>query len=146
MTMTQTAQSNYQLATFHLDDLWLGIDIEYVQEIIRKVEPAPVPEVDDSILGVIHIRGEVVTIIDLRELLKIGSSQLDDQGQYIIVDVHDERIGLLVDRVDDVRTVQVEQLSDVPPNLAMVGGEAFRKVLMTDEAILTLLDVELILT
>src|SRR5271157_3269765 len=91
-----------ELATFFVADLLLGIPIRKVEEISRYSSVTPVPGASESVCGVISLRGEVVTVLDLRTVLGLGKTEPTRQTRNVIVQAGGERIGLLVDRVADV--------------------------------------------
>lgn len=120
MTATTT---DGQFATFQLDALWLGIDISCIREINRIGEITPVPDANACVRGVINLRGDVVTVMDLRTILRLPPGETTPRPRLIIVESGEEQIGLLVDRVADVVTVQRAEEEPLPANL---GGESSR--------------------
>lgn len=143
--MTVRTFDTIQLTTFYLDNMWLGIDVCLVQEIIRYSPPTPLLDVSEMVRGVIHLRGEVVTVVDLRMQLCGKPAEIQRQSRIIVVDLGEERIGLLVDSVEDVRMFSSDQLEDVPPNFTFTDSEYIRNVVNTQDALLLILDVEVLL-
>lgn len=134
-----------QFATFYVGELLLGVDIRLVQEINRQLEMTPVPNALSHVRGVINLRGEVATVIDLRTVLGLPSTQQTRDTRNLIVHSQGEAIGLLVDRISDILTVRRDQISDAPSNVDGVDGKFFLGVHTLDNDICVLLDVEQVL-
>jgi purine-binding chemotaxis protein CheW len=111
-TVTRAAQ----LVTFHLGDRLLGLPIEVVREILRVEDITPVPDAPAGIRGVINLRGEVVTIVDLRIVLGLDEAEIGPHTRLVVAHSNDEAIGLLVDRVADVVTIDPEEREPLPAN------------------------------
>ncbi|MGB2130514.1 MAG: chemotaxis protein CheW, partial [Marinobacterium sp.] len=93
----------HQWATFRVDDELYGIDVMQVKEVLRFSEITPVPGADNSILGIINLRGNVVTVIDTRQMFGLPLVPYDDDTRVIVVEFNEQEvIGLVVDSVDEV--------------------------------------------
>jgi purine-binding chemotaxis protein CheW len=134
-----------ELATFYVGDMLMGIDIRQIQEIGRQVESTGVPHAPTHVRGVVNLRGEVVTVIDLRTVLELPSSSVTQQTRNVIVNSKGERVGLLVDRVADVVIVATSEIEPPPANLAGVDGRFFTGVFKLENELLIILDVEEVL-
>ena len=95
-----------QLATFYVADMCLALDIGLIQEIIRDVKVTRVPHAPPQVRGVINLRGEVTTVIDLRQVLGLAPLDTTSNTQTLIVRSQGESIGLIVDRVGDICAVE----------------------------------------
>jgi purine-binding chemotaxis protein CheW len=133
------AQSR-QLVTFYADDFLLGVDIDYVQEISRQVELTPVPGAPESICGVINLRGDVVTVLNLHHLL--GAKPLAPGASWcnLILSFGTERVGICVDRVSDICTVPENGIVDGPSNLRSLNSRFIEGVYLRDDAVVVILD------
>ncbi len=111
----------YKLLTFFLNDIYFGIDIQQVQEVIRAQEMTRVPLAPPDICGLINLRGQIVTIINLRQRLEMvdHSSSVGDVAFNIVIRHQDEVVSLLVDSVDDVKEVYPENFE--PPPVTLKG-------------------------
>ncbi len=111
--------------TFFLDDLFLGIDVLKVQEILLYQEMTPVPLAHPVISGLINLRGQVVTAMDLR--LRLGLTERDPEQlpMNVIVQTKGDTVSLLVDEIGDV--VEVEDSAFEPPPETIKG--AIRKLI-----------------
>jgi purine-binding chemotaxis protein CheW len=133
--------SELQFATFHVGELLLGIDIHMVREINRNLSLTRVPHSAPAVQGVINLRGEVVTIIDLRTVLGLPPAAVLRDRRNIIVQADGEQIGLIVDRVADVVTTSADRIDPKPENLRSVDAGFFSGVFKFDRGLLVILDV-----
>ena len=99
---------------FVLGDEEFGVDLHLIKQIVLPPPVTWVPWAQPYILGVISIRGSVVTLIDARRLMGFEASDRHNTGRVLLVDVRDERIGLLVDAVTHVRRVPVAAFEESP--------------------------------
>ncbi|WP_081960734.1 chemotaxis protein CheW [Nitrincola sp. A-D6] len=115
----------HQWATFRVNQELYGIDVMQVKEVLRYVEITPVPGADYSVLGIINVRGNVVTVIDTRRLFHMSDVPYDDDTRIIVVELNDkEVIGLVVDSVDEVINLPANRV-DRAPNLS--GDESAKR-------------------
>ncbi len=131
-----------ELATFSVGDNFIGVDLRKVQEINRNMSITSVPHVPDKVRGVINLRGEVVTVIDLRMVLGLESIDVSRATQNIVLSSGGERIGLLVDSIADVVTAMSTDIVDPPASLSGMDGRFFRGVLKLDDRLLLVLDID----
>ena len=135
-----------EFATFHVGRLLLGIDIRQTEEINRQLDLTPVPHAPACVRGVVNLRGEVVTVLDLRNILGLEPLALSAASRNVVVRNESEQVGLLVDRVADVVTVHPEEMEPPPANVSGVSGRFFKGVYKLESALLVVLDVETVLT
>ena len=136
---TRSIEREY--ATFYLDDILLGVDIREVQEINRNVELTRVPTAPHHVRGVMNLRGEVCTVIDLRTVFGMTPRETSRSTRNLVVTSGDERIGLLVDRIADVVTACDDELDAPPGNLNGVDNRFFSAVYKLDKELLLIVDV-----
>ncbi|GAB4247296.1 chemotaxis protein CheW [Deferrisoma sp.] len=134
-----------QVCTFWIGDALCGVDIRRVQEINRQVEATPVPLAPDYVVGVMNLRGRVVTVMDPARKLGLGDTAPGEETRNVIVQSGEEPVGLLVDRVADVVEVDPAALAPPPANLGGIRGAVFLGVLRTDGALVGILDVDAVL-
>ena len=130
------------MATFYVADMCLALEIGVIQEIIREVKVTPVPHAAGQIRGVINLRGEVTTVIDLRQVLGLASLDATSNTQTLIVRSQGESIGLIVDRVGDICDVDESSIVPPPPNVDSVDGRFFQGVCQRNSEIILVLDLE----
>ena len=134
-----------QFATFYVGHMLLGVDIRVVQEINRQSEITQVPHAPDYVRGVINLRGEVATVVDLRSILGLPASDTSRQTRNLIVHHHGEAIGLLVDRISDILTLRDDEINPPPTNVDGVDGRLMSGVCTLDSEIVVLLNIDEVL-
>lgn len=144
-TDTKAENKIVELATFFVGEALCGMDILKVQEINKLMERTWVPQAPEYVLGVLNLRGKIVTIIDLGKKLSLSATQLSDATRNIIVDSQDEYIGLLVDRIGDVVLADWDKVEPPPSNISGVQGKFFEGVYKTENSLVGILDVEEVL-
>jgi purine-binding chemotaxis protein CheW len=107
-----------QFSTFFVDGLCFGVEVLHVQEIIRFQRMTRVPLAPPVVRGLINLRGQIVTAIDLRLRLGLSPQGDDDRPMNVVVRSGDSIVSLLVDDIADVVTVQEDILEQVPETLA----------------------------
>jgi purine-binding chemotaxis protein CheW len=142
-TISQSVKSagEVEYVTFYVGNMLIGLDIQHVEEINRQVEVTPVPQAPPHIRGVINLRGEVVTVVDLRKVLDMGQTEINQCSRTVIVNSGNEEIGLLVDRVADVVLARTDQVDSPPANISGVDGRFFKGVYKLENTLLIVLDV-----
>ncbi|MBA3923165.1 MAG: purine-binding chemotaxis protein CheW [Nostocaceae cyanobacterium] len=138
----------HQICTFFLNNIYFGIDIQQIQEVIRLPEMTRVPLAPPDICGLINLRGQIVTIIDLRRRLEMADKSSfvgDEQAFNIVIRHQDEVVSLLVDGVDDVIEVQKENFEPPPVTLKGRMRQMLSGAYKLDRGLLLVLDVEKIL-
>lgn len=134
-----------QFATFYVGDILLGIDIRHVQEINRQLEVTRVPHAPEEVRGVINLRGDVATVIDLRHVLGLPAAEVTRDSRNLIVNYDGESIGLLVDRISDILTIDAEQIEPPPANVRGIDGRLLEGVHALPSSIVVLLSIEEVL-
>ncbi len=134
-----------ELCTFYIGDHQFGINILKVQEINRNPPITTVPQSQEFIVGVMNLRGRIVTVIDLATKLGLAFTAPGKYSRTIIVNSQDEYIGLIVDRIGDVVPVNAEKTEPPPVNIDGVLGSFAEGVLKTGDGLIVILDVEAVL-
>ena len=134
-----------QFATFYVGDILLGVDIRQVQEINRQLSVTDVPHSSKYVRGVINLRGDVATVIDLRNILGLPSAEVTRQSRNLIVHSQGESIGFLVDRISDILTLSSDEISQPPTNIEGVDGSLFKGVFKLEKELLIILEVDAVL-
>lgn len=137
---TQTIER--QIASFYLGDMLLGIDLNHIHEINRLVDVTPVPHAHESVRGVINLRGDVVTVVDLRSILGLPPIEVTNRTRNVIVNSRDERIGLLIDRIADVVATTEDTLLPPPANLSGIDGRFFDSVFASGDELMVIVNVQ----
>lgn len=111
---TSSGSPSVQLCTFHVDHLLVGIEVGRVQEVVRHQPTTPVPLAPPEIEGLINLRGQIVTAIDLRRLLELPPREGEARPMNAVVRLDGEAVSLLVDRADEVVEMPADALAPVP--------------------------------
>ena len=130
-----------QYVTFFLNGLFLGVEVLKVQEIIRYQEMTRVPLAPNMIQGLINLRGQIVTAIDLRCRLELAARPEGQLPLNIVVRTDDGAVSLLVDEIGDVVEIQDEAYEEPPATLKGVARELVRGVYKLENRLLLILDV-----
>ncbi len=107
--------TSHQYCTFYADGHYFGVDVLKVQEIIRYQEMTRVPLAPPVVRGLINLRGQIVTAIDLRRRLELSDRPADQQPLNVVLQTDDGAVSLLVDEIGDVLEVS-EKLFERPPD------------------------------
>jgi len=142
MSLKQTSQAMNetvsQWVTFRLGDELYGIDVLQVQEVLKITEIAQVPGAPEFILGIINLRGNVVTVVDARVRFGLPPKPADEASRIIVVDAFDKVIGLLVDNVSEVAYVPNSQIEQAP-NVGTDDGNRFVSGVCNREGVLLIM-------
>ena len=132
--------------TFQLEKEVYGVNVMQVQEVLRYTEIAPVPGAPDYVLGIINLRGNVVTIIDTRMRFGLSPAEITDNTRIIIIEVDKQVVGILVDRVSEVVDLYQHEI-DPAPNVGIDANSKFIKgVCYRNDCLMILIDLEKLLT
>lgn len=116
-----------RLVTFTLDDRSYGVDVDSVQEVLRGLPRTRIPLAPRALAGLINLRGQVLTAIDLREQLELPPRDADLEPMLVVIRVAGEPVALLVDTIGAVVDVEADQFELPPetltgPSRALVKG------------------------
>jgi purine-binding chemotaxis protein CheW len=131
-----------QWVTYHLDNEVYGVNVMQVQEVLRITEIAPVPGAQDYVLGIINLRGNVVTVIDTRKRFGLSSKEPDDLSRIIVVEVDENVIGMLVDSVAEVVYLHQSEVEPTPTVSSDDNSYFIQGVSNRGETLLILVDVD----
>ncbi len=137
--------------TFALGKETYGIEIKYVTEIIGIQPITELPELSEYIKGIINLRGKIIPVMDVRLRFKKDHSEYNDRTCIIVIDINELSIGLIVDSVAEVLSIEEQDIIDPPQinrgnsnrfikNIGKVGNEV--KLLLDCEKLLTEDDAE----
>jgi purine-binding chemotaxis protein CheW len=142
------AQDNTILrwVTFCLDAEKYGINVMQVQEVLRVTEIAPVPGAPDYVLGIINLRGNVVTVIDTRKRFGLGPKDLDDSARIVIVESNDQVVGIMVDSVAEVVDLRLSEIESAPNVGTEENSRFIQGVASQDDELLIIVDLNKLLT
>ena len=145
MTTTNNSSQLTELATFQVGVAICGMEIQQIQEINKLTQMTRVPQAPEDVLGILNLRGQLVTVIDLARRLGLGTMEPPPQARVIIVNTSGGKVGILVHRIRDVVTVDLLQKKEAPANMRGIQGRYFTGVCQQDTSLIGLLDIDRVL-
>jgi purine-binding chemotaxis protein CheW len=151
MDMAETRKSAHdrkivELATFYVGDALCGMDILKIQEINKLMQMTKVPQAPDYVVGILNLRGQIVTIIDLGLKLGLGATDISQDPRNIIVNSAGGHVGLLVKKISDVVSADMERQELAPANMRGIQGEYFTGVYKTENNLIGILNIDKVLS
>lgn len=140
--MTDQPISSY--VSCRVGSTMLGVELSRVQEINRMVEATFVPRLPIEVRGLINLRGNLVTVLDLAQILDHRTSVPSRNSRNVIVEHHGERFGLLVDAVGDVVTT-TQALETLPTHMDPAQAKWFKGLVQLTDHVMLALDVDAVL-
>ena len=131
--------------TFHLEKESYGIEIRHVTEIIVLQEITKVPDLPGFIIGVVNLRGNVISVMDMRMRFHLETKEYDDRTCIVVVNIKDLAIGLLVDTVNEVLNIPEEQVDPPPKTHSGIKNSYIMGMGKVENQVKILLDIEKIL-
>lgn len=147
-TQTEQDATNHvsrQYSTFAVGSLFFGIEVLEVQEVLRYLEMTSVPLSPNVIEGLINLRGQIVTAVDMRSRLGLPKRPEGETPMNMVVRSEDGAVSLLVDEIGDVVEVQPESYEPAPDNLPQEQRELIRGVYKLEGRLLLVLHTERVL-
>ncbi|MEZ5419442.1 MAG: chemotaxis protein CheW [Vicinamibacterales bacterium] len=141
MNATDTTHTR-QFATFLLDEYYFGVEVLRVQEVIRYQDMTHVPLAPNVVQGLINLRGQIVTAIDLRRRLELPDRADGIQPMNVVVRTSDGVVSLLVDEIGDVLETQQADFEPAPETINGAARELVTGVYKLKDRLLLALDVE----
>jgi len=129
-----------QFCTFYLDGLFFGVEVRKVQEVIRYQEMTRVPLASHVISGLINLRGQIVTAVDMRRRLELADRPEGQLPMNVVLRTDDGAVSLLVDEIGDVVEVDEDAFEQVPETLDGVARELIKGAYKLDGCLLLILD------
>lgn len=145
-TETITTSETLELTIFSIGDLLCALENSKVREISGLRAVTTVHHAAPHVRGVVNLRGQIMTVLDLGVRFGIGPVPDDRKARVLVVHTGDEDIGLVVDSVEDVMTAQLSEMEPPPSNIGGVSGAFFRSVLKGRDDLISLVDLDRILS
>jgi len=127
------------LITFYLGDFIFGIPAEKVVEINKDLEITPVPLADEFILGIMNLRGHIVTVMDLQKKIKLQGNL--NYRLNLIIKRDNELLSFLVEKIGDILEVPVAKLEETPDRIEGLDREYIENIYQLPDRLLLLLNV-----
>jgi len=131
-----------ELVVFRIGPLLCGVDIDVVQEVNKQLDVTPVYQAPAVVRGLVNLRGQIITILDLRRFFGEAADAVGPKARSVVVRRGDEAIGLLVEDVDDILSAPREDILPMPPHLRGPWAELFEGVYRMSDRLVAVLDVE----
>ena len=131
-----------QFCTFYLGDLFFGVDVLQVQEVILHQDMTQIPLSSPVVSGLINLRGETVTAIDLRRRLKLPDEDIKEPQKNVIISAESGAVSLLVDEIGDVIEPDDELLETPPETLNGIACDLITGVYKLENQLMLVLDNE----
>ena len=135
-----------QWVTFQLEEETYGINVMQVREVLRYTEIAPVPGAPDYVLGIINLRGNVVTVIDTRSRFGLMPGETSDNTRIIVIESERRVIGILVDSVAEVVYLRSSEIDTTPSVGTDESSKFIQGVSNRDGKLLILVDLNKLLS
>jgi purine-binding chemotaxis protein CheW len=104
-----------------------------------------VPQAPDYMVGILNLRGQIVTIIDLGQKLGLGNVEISNESRNIIINAPGEHVGLLVTKISDVVMADPDKIEPAPANMSGIQGSFFIGVYKTENKLIGILDIKEVL-
>ncbi len=137
--MSSTEQ---QFCTFFIERLLFGVEVEKVQEVIRHQGLTRVPLATELVGGLINLRGQIVTAVNLRRRLGLQDSPPGQLPMNVVVRTGEGAVSLLVDEINDVIEVEQKAFEPPPDTLDVAGRELIQGVYKLKDKLLLVLDTD----
>ena len=141
-TAGKSSQNTKELAIFQVGDMPCGLETSWVREIIKNTQITKVHLAPDYVRGVINLRGEIATVIDLRKKFSLDPFEDNGETEIVVVRRSSENIGILVDRVRDVVWADGKDITPPPSNISGVTGIYFEGIYKMEKELVAILNIE----
>jgi purine-binding chemotaxis protein CheW len=140
----ENAQERIQLCIFELSDRLFGLRISDVQRIddMENAEITPVPTTPHFLRGVINLRGNIVPIVDIREILNLPLKPPSRESRIMILNIKKVRIGIIVDAINEVRHIEKRDVQTESEQIGISDGKFISHIIQYKDGFLVLLDLE----
>ena len=150
MTITSAAATQpgetRQYSTFRVADMFMGIELTRVQELLRFQEMTSVPLAPQAIEGLINLRGQIVTALDVRRILGLPAVESEEAlPMNIVIQSEGGPVSLLVDEICDVLDVPLEASTPLPENMPALQRELIEGVYQLESGLLLVLNTDQVL-
>jgi len=134
-----------QLVTFQISEELYGVDIMDVKEIVRVQDIRSIPNAPVYVEGLFNLRGEIIPIISLHKRFHLRKAQTDEDEEllsgFIIIDIDGMKLGVIIDKVERVVSIDAQNIQPPPQMLTGIGAEYIQGVVNQETGYLILLDI-----
>ena len=129
-----------QYVTFRVGELLFGVDVSHVQEVLRAQPMTPIPLAPKAVKGLVNLRGQIITAIDLRSLLGMDTISDVRSSMNVVIRSDGERVSLLVDSIGDVLEMEEDDYEETPETVPSYIGTIVQGVYKLKNELLLVLD------
>jgi purine-binding chemotaxis protein CheW len=140
--MNATEAGGFLTVTFEVADTLIGIDSSCVEEIVRVPPITPVRGAEEHVLGIVNLRGRIITVVDVSARLGLGPAEIGDEARILVTVVKGESIGALVPRLSDVIEAEHSGMRRISGDIKGVSSGYFLGVFENSGRLTALLDPE----
>ena len=134
-----------QLVTFQISEELYGVDIMDVKEIVRVQDIRAIPNAPVYVEGLFNLRGDIVPIISLHKRFHLKKAQIAEDEEllsgFIIIDIDGMKLGVIIDKIERVVSIEATEIQPPPQMLAGIGAEYIQGVVNRDSGYLIILDI-----
>ena len=134
-----------QLVTFQLGEELYGINIMDVKEIVRVQDVRNIPNAPIYVEGIFHLRNEIIPIINLHRRFHLKKAAISEEDEllsgFIILDIDGMKLGVIIDKVSRVVTIQKDEIQPPPQMVSGIGAEYIQGVVRQDTGYLVILNI-----
>lgn len=137
-----------RVISFKLNDELIGIDIKKIIKITKDLDITPVPKTKEYILGVINLRGSIVPVVNLKNMLNLPNKASEKENFILVIDSKLGHIGLVVDKIEGANTIEPDEIQPVPINSVGIDSKFLIGVVIAkneesgEKNLLILLDID----
>ncbi|MCK8827880.1 chemotaxis protein CheW [Natroniella acetigena] len=135
-----------QVIVFDIGSEKFGVKITKIHEIVRMKEITELPNSSKYMEGIINLRGDIVSVIDLRKRFNLEQIVDTNDTRIIVVDFEDQDVGLVVDNVSEVLHIKMSDVDLPPKSMAGIKEDYLKGIVKVDEDIIILLDLDNLLS
>jgi purine-binding chemotaxis protein CheW len=128
--------------TFIVDRFFFGVPVDHIQEVVRHQDMSRVPLAPNEVSGLINLRGQIVTAIDLRRRLHLAAATGDRRAMNVLIKTPEGAVSLLVDQIEDVLEVPAEGVERPPETLQGEVRDLITGACKLKDRLLLLLDTQ----
>ncbi len=139
---TLSNEPTSEWVTFYLESEKYGVNVLLVREVLKNTEIAPVPGAPPYVLGIINLRGNVVTVVDTRKRLGLSVREADESTRIVVIEIDEQVLGIMVDSVAQVADLRESEI-EYAPNVGNDDSSKYIQGVSNQEnELLILLDME----
>lgn len=138
--------SGLLVSTFYLRNGLFALDTALVEEVVRLRRTTRVAHAPDCVIGIMNLRGKIITVLDLAHMLHLGKTIPGDDSRLYVVRDGDSIAGLLVDRAADVVELEPNALEPAPSNVRAAEGRFFKGIARVADRLIAVLDIDAVLS